>query len=59
LNFRFTRIQFIFQPVVADKFTQWIINRVKELNSSVDAEVFANFIAQVDSPDEVFCFCLS
>jgi len=44
---------------VADKFTQWIINRVKELNSSVDAEVFANFIAQVDSPDEVFCFCLS
>nr|CAD2194751.1 unnamed protein product [Meloidogyne enterolobii] len=40
------------QPVVADKFTQWIINRVKELNSSVDAEVFANFIAQVDSPDE-------
>lgn len=40
------------QPVVADKFTQWIINRVKELNSSVDAEVFANFIAQIDSPDE-------
>ena len=36
-----------------DKFTAWIINRVRELNPSVDAEVFANFIAQIDSPNEV------
>jgi hypothetical protein len=44
------------QPQSDDKFTTWIIKRVKELNSSVDAEVFANFIAQIDSPNEVDLF---
>uniref|UniRef100_A0A9J2PQ96 PWI domain-containing protein n=1 Tax=Ascaris lumbricoides TaxID=6252 RepID=A0A9J2PQ96_ASCLU len=34
-------------------FTNWIVQRVKELNSQVDADVFAAFIEGVDSPDEV------
>uniref|UniRef100_A0A914HKV3 GYF domain-containing protein n=1 Tax=Globodera rostochiensis TaxID=31243 RepID=A0A914HKV3_GLORO len=39
-------------PPVEDKFTAWIIKRVKELNPSVDAEVFATFISGIDSPNE-------
>uniref|UniRef100_A0A915BU74 GYF domain-containing protein n=1 Tax=Parascaris univalens TaxID=6257 RepID=A0A915BU74_PARUN len=34
-------------------FTNWIVQRVKELNSQVDADVFAAFIEGVDSPDEI------
>ncbi|KAL3102594.1 hypothetical protein niasHT_022881 [Heterodera trifolii] len=39
-------------PLVEDKFTVWIIKRVKALNPSVDAEVFATFISDIDSPNE-------
>ncbi|KHN77819.1 PERQ amino acid-rich with GYF domain-containing protein 2 [Toxocara canis] len=34
-------------------FTNWVVQRVKQLNSQVDADVFAAFIEGVDSPDEV------
>ncbi|VDK82830.1 unnamed protein product [Litomosoides sigmodontis] len=33
--------------------TSWMINRVKQLNSQVDADVFAAFIEGVDNPNEV------
>ncbi|VDO42808.1 unnamed protein product, partial [Onchocerca flexuosa] len=34
--------------------TNWMINRVKQLNSQVDADVFAAFIEGVDNPNEVW-----
>ncbi|KAI1727466.1 GYF domain-containing protein [Ditylenchus destructor] len=40
------------KPKQPDAFTSWIIKRVHELNSSVDAEVFASFIEGLDSPNE-------
>ena len=36
-----------------DNFTKWIVKRVHELNSNVDAEVFAAFIEGIESPNEV------
>ncbi|KAL3995540.1 GYF domain family protein [Acanthocheilonema viteae] len=33
--------------------TSWMINRVKQLNQQVDADVFAAFIEGVDNPNEV------
>uniref|UniRef100_A0A0R3S1L7 GYF domain-containing protein n=1 Tax=Elaeophora elaphi TaxID=1147741 RepID=A0A0R3S1L7_9BILA len=33
--------------------TSWMINRVKQLNPQVDADVFAAFIEGVDNPNEV------
>ncbi|VDK76418.1 unnamed protein product [Onchocerca ochengi] len=33
--------------------TNWMINRVKQLNPQVDADVFAAFIEGVDNPNEV------
>lgn len=40
-------------------FTSWIIQRVNQLNSSVDADVFASFIQDVDNPDDVVLFSYS
>uniref|UniRef100_A0A0N5B171 GYF domain-containing protein n=1 Tax=Syphacia muris TaxID=451379 RepID=A0A0N5B171_9BILA len=37
----------------SDGFTNWVIQRVKQLNSQVDADVLAGFIENVDNPDEV------
>ncbi|VDD89795.1 unnamed protein product [Enterobius vermicularis] len=38
---------------ISDGFTKWVVQRVKQLNSQVDADVLAEFIENVDSPDEV------
>uniref|UniRef100_A0A1I7XPA0 Intraflagellar transport protein 74 homolog n=1 Tax=Heterorhabditis bacteriophora TaxID=37862 RepID=A0A1I7XPA0_HETBA len=36
-----------------DPFISWVIQRVKQLSSTVDAEVLATFIESVENPDEV------
>uniref|UniRef100_A0A1I8EIE4 GYF domain-containing protein n=1 Tax=Wuchereria bancrofti TaxID=6293 RepID=A0A1I8EIE4_WUCBA len=46
----------IFKQSVASSgsaLTSWMINRVKQLNPQVDADVFAAFIEGVDNPNEV------
>ncbi|PIO54634.1 hypothetical protein TELCIR_23997, partial [Teladorsagia circumcincta] len=34
-------------------FLEWVVQRLKELNSTVEAEVLAMFIEGVENPDEV------
>lgn len=34
-------------------FLEWVVNRLKQLNSTVEADVLAMFIEGVENPDEV------
>lgn len=55
--FFFQAVKKIFKQSVTNSgnaLTSWMINRVKQLNPQVDADVFAAFIEGVDNPNEVW-----
>ncbi|CAI4233003.1 unnamed protein product [Auanema sp. JU1783] len=39
--------------VKENSFKSWVVNRLKQLNDSVDAEVLADFLKSVENPNEV------
>ncbi|KAI6184328.1 hypothetical protein M3Y97_00584500 [Aphelenchoides bicaudatus] len=42
-----------------DPLTDWVIERIRQINPSVDSEVFATFLMSIESPNEVEDYILS